>query len=78
MGYSLFAEAGYASRTVTVVNNDRHTDIGALNKFLGGQGLSIADGYGTLKGKTFRVAHMADTSEADLRELFTAINAFIS
>lgn len=77
MGYSLFAESGYASRTVTVVKNDRNTDIGALNKFLGSKGLSIADGYGTLKGKTFRIAHMADTTEADMHELFGTINAFI-
>lgn len=63
---------------MTVVKNDRNTDIGALNKFLGSKDLSIADGYGTLKGKTFRIAHMADTSEADMRELFGAINAFIS
>ncbi len=77
MGYSLFPAHEFASRTVTVLKNDRHTDIGALNKFLVAQGLSIADGYGTLKGKTFRIAHMADTTEADMRELFGAINAFL-
>ena len=77
LGYSLFPAAGYASRTVTVIKNDRNTDIGALNKFLVGKGMSVADGYGTLKGKTFRIAHMADTTEADLRELFSAINEFL-
>ena len=78
MGYSLFPAPGYASRTLTVIQNDRNTDIGALNKFLATRGMSIADGYGTLKGKTFRIAHMAETSEADMRELFGAINEFLS
>ncbi len=78
MGYSLFPAPEYASRTVTVLKNDRNTDIGGLNKFLATKGLSIADGYGTLKGKTFRIAHMADTTEADMRELLGAINEFLA
>ena len=78
MGFGLFAEAGYASHTVTVINNTRNIDVSVLNKFLATKGISIADGYGTLKGKTFRIAHMADTSDEDLRMLFGAINEFLA
>jgi predicted phosphoserine aminotransferase len=78
MGFGLFAETGYASRTVTVINNTRNVDVGAMNKFLAAQGMSIADGYGNLKGKTFRVAHMADTSEGDMRELFGAMTEYVN
>lgn len=78
MGFGLFAAPGYASQTVTVVTNLRQIDVGALNKFLAGRNMSLADGYGVLKGKTFRVAHMADTTEADLDTLLLAINDFIA
>lgn len=75
--FALFPEKGYESNTVTCVANTRKTDIGALNKFLAARGLNISDGYGELKGKTFRIAHMADTTEQDMLELFDAMNAFL-
>jgi predicted phosphoserine aminotransferase len=78
MGFGLFAETGYASHTVTVINNKRNIDVSALNKYLAAKGMSIADGYGSLKGKTFRIAHMADTSEQDMRALFGAMNEFLA
>ena len=78
MGFGLFAASGHASRTVTVISNTRNLDVGALNKFLATKNMSIADGYGTLKGKTFRIAHMADTSDEDMRMLFGAMNEFMA
>ncbi len=78
LGFGLFAEPGVASQTVTVVANTRNIDVSAMNHALAARGLSIADGYGGLKGKTFRIAHMADTSEADMRELFGAMNEYLS
>lgn len=76
--FALFAERGYESNTVTCVANTRRVDVSAMNKYLATQGMHISDGYGDLKGKTFRIAHMADTTEADLRALLDAINAFLS
>jgi aspartate aminotransferase-like enzyme len=78
MGYGIFAEDGYASNTVTCVANDRNTDVGALNKFLATKGLHISDGYGDLKGRTFRIAHMGDATEQDMRELFAAMSAYLA
>lgn len=75
--FALFPEQGYESNTITCVANTREADIGALNKFLATRGLNISDGYGELKGKTFRIAHMADTTEQDMLELFDAMNAFL-
>lgn len=75
--FGLFAEEGYASDTVTTVANTRNIDVGALNKYLAIKGFTISDGYGALKGKTFRIAHMADTTDAELRELLTTINSFL-
>jgi predicted phosphoserine aminotransferase len=77
MGYGIFAEDGFSSNTVTCVANTRDTDVGALNRFLSTKGMNISDGYGDLKGKTFRIAHMADVTEQDMRTLFEAMSAFV-
>ena len=74
--FSLFAEAGYESQTVTCVTNNRNINISLLNKHLAQHHMHISDGYGSLKGKTFRIAHMADLTENDLAELFEAIDTF--
>jgi len=78
MGFGLFAEAAYRSDTVTCVANTRQIDVGVMNAFLAERGYEISDGYGKLKGRTFRIAHMADTSEAELRGLLAAMNEFLS
>jgi aspartate aminotransferase-like enzyme len=40
--------------------------------------MHISDGYGDLKGKTFRIAHMADATEEDIQALLSAIDAFLA
>ncbi|MCC7352484.1 MAG: alanine--glyoxylate aminotransferase family protein [Anaerolineae bacterium] len=74
--YALFAEEGYRSLTVTTVTNTRQIDVRALNRHLRAQGMAISDGYGKLKGQTFRIAHMGDTTEADIERLLTAMDGF--
>lgn len=75
--FSLFATEGYESPTVTCLNNDRGMDIGALNQYLRSRDMIISNGYGPLKGKNFRIAHMGDTQPEDLEELLAAIEAFL-
>ncbi|MFW6068627.1 MAG: pyridoxal-phosphate-dependent aminotransferase family protein [Chloroflexota bacterium] len=75
--FSLFAASGYESPTVTCLNNDRGIDIGALNQYLRSRDMIISNGYGPLKGKNFRIAHMGDTRLEDLEELLAAIEAFV-
>ena len=74
----MFAEQGFQSPTVTCVRNTRKLDVSALNRYLETKGMVISDGYGKLKDTTFRIAHMADTSEADLQELLTHLNDFVA
>ncbi len=64
--WSLFPEKGYESKTLTVINNTRGISIGDLNKELAKHHLAIANGYGDLKDKTFRIAHMGDCTYPDL------------
>ena len=75
-GFSMYPEQGYESPTVTCVNNDRNIDINALNQFLRQKGMIISNGYGALKGKNFRIAHMGDTQPEDLEVLFRAMDEF--
>jgi aspartate aminotransferase-like enzyme len=74
----MYSAAGYESPTVTCVNNDRGIDINALNQFLRQKGMIISNGYGSLKGKNFRIAHMGDTNMEDMEILFAAMDEFFA
>jgi len=71
-GYGLFPEEQFCSRTLTCAVNTPGTDLVALKKMLGERGFAFDDGYGKIKSKTFRIAHMGDMQPEDLKE-FTAV-----
>jgi len=71
--FALFAEEGYESPTITCVKNTREESIADLNAELGRQYAMISNGYGVLKEKTFRIAHMGDTQEWEIRGLLATI-----
>ena len=73
----LYAPEGYRSKTVTTVINNLELDITALNEFLLSRGMRIANGYGPLKGKTFRIAHMGETQIEDIERLLAAMDDYI-
>lgn len=75
--FALFAEKGYESETLTCVENTRGADLDALSAHLAENGMAIADGYGPLKGKTFRIAHMGDLTPGEVRGLLARIDAFL-
>ncbi len=77
-GFDIFATPGYESPTVTCISNNREIDISAFNKFLRTKGMIISNGYGDLKGKTFRIAHMGDTQMHELEELYAAMDEFLA
>jgi aspartate aminotransferase-like enzyme len=72
------APEGYRSKTVSTINNSRGMDIAALNKFLQARGMRIANGYGDLKDKTFRIAHMGEINMADVKELLGYMDEFLA
>lgn len=72
--FELFPDENYLSNTLTTVKNSRGIDVSALNKELGKRGFQISNGYGSLKDKTFRIAHMADCQMEDVQELLSNIN----
>jgi len=71
--FDLFALDGYRSNTVTTILNTKGNSIGELNKELINRGYMISNGYGDLKEKAFRIAHMADRKEEDLLALLAEI-----
>jgi aspartate aminotransferase-like enzyme len=76
-GMEPLAAEGYRSKTVSTIKNLRGVDIAALNKYLLDKGMRIANGYGDLKNKTFRIAHMGETQMHHIDELLEAFETFL-
>ncbi|MDD5458325.1 MAG: alanine--glyoxylate aminotransferase family protein [Phycisphaerae bacterium] len=68
--FGLFCEEQYASNTLTTVKNTREINVGDVIKAIQTKHNTVfGNGYGKLKDKTFRIAHMGDINMADLKEL---------
>lgn len=72
--FKLYGDERYLSVTVTNVENTRGINVGDLNKELGKRGAMISNGYGDLKDKCFRIAHMGDLTLADMQWLTAQID----
>jgi len=75
--FALLAQEEFASDTVTCVKNNREISVGDLNKALGERGFMISNGYGKLKDKTFRIAHMAEATLSEIKELLSLIDEIL-
>jgi predicted phosphoserine aminotransferase len=75
--FALFADEKYLSNTLTTVDNTRQISVKDLNTELGKRGFSISNGYGDLKEKTFRIAHMADVTSDEVKELLGIIDEIL-
>jgi predicted phosphoserine aminotransferase len=58
--FGFFAAEGCRSDTVTCVSSETGIDVAALVKAVARRGYAISNGYGRLKGLTFRIGHMGD------------------
>ncbi len=76
-GMPPLAAEGYRSKTVSSIQNLNGIDIAALNEYLLTKGMRIANGYGGLKNKTFRIAHMGQTQMHHVNELLDAFETFM-
>ncbi|MDA1329870.1 MAG: alanine--glyoxylate aminotransferase family protein [Chloroflexi bacterium] len=76
-GLDLFAPEGYRSKTVTTIDNRLGLSVKDLNAFLIKRGMRIANGYGPLKEKTFRIGHMGELGLEDVEELLGALDEFL-
>lgn len=71
--FKVFPAAGFESMTLTVIENTKGFSFKDLNHELGNRGMQIANGYGNLKDKTFRIAHMGELMMDDMLEVTGAI-----
>lgn len=76
-GMEPLAAEAYRSKTVSTIKNTKAIDIAALNKFLLTKGMRIANGYGDLKDKTFRIAHMGEITMSDVDTLLANMEEFM-
>jgi len=72
--FRLFSDERYLSNTLTNVENVRAVDVAALNAALAERGAVISNGYGPLKNRCFRIAHMGDLSVDDIIWLLAQID----
>ncbi|MBN2285813.1 MAG: alanine--glyoxylate aminotransferase family protein [Tissierellales bacterium] len=76
--FEIFADEKYLSNTLTTVKNTRGISVKDLNGELAKRGFMISNGYGDLKEKTFRIAHMADITLDEVKELIGHINEILN
>lgn len=77
-GLELFPEREFSSHTLTAVRNTPLVNVPALNIYLKQRGMQISNGYGKLRDKTFRLAHMGDVTYAEFDSLLEAISDYLS
>ena len=75
--FQIFTDVNYLSNTLTVIENTQGISVSNLNEKLQERGFLIANGYGDLKEKTFRISHMGDYTVQDVNELLININEIL-
>ncbi|MCF7922588.1 MAG: alanine--glyoxylate aminotransferase family protein [Candidatus Marinimicrobia bacterium] len=75
--FGLFAQPGYESDTLTCFSNKSGIDLIALANEMKSRNYLISGGYGDLKGKTFRLAHMGDLKMEDMNDVLMVLDEVI-
>lgn len=75
--FGLFAQSGFESDTLTCFKNDLDIDLIALANQMLERNYLISGGYGDLKGKTFRLAHMGDLQMDDIDDVLNVLDEVI-
>ena len=72
--FDLFCEEKYASNTLTTISNTRGINVGEVIKAVQQKhNTAFGNGYGNLKERTFRIAHMGDITLDEVKELLAWI-----
>jgi len=76
--FDVYPEEGYWSQTLTCIKNTREIDVPALIKTLADEyNVRIANGYGDIKNKTFRISHMGDAQVDEIEGLLRVIDTVL-
>lgn len=77
--FDIYPEEGYWSKTLTCVKNTRGIGVADLiNTLAEDYNLRISNGYGAIKEKTFRIAHMGDTQVDEIEGLLKVIETVLN
>ena len=77
-GFGLLAQPGYESPTVTAVANTREVDVAAMLTAMRENGYALSNGYGDLKGRTFRIAHMGDVTAEEMETVLALLSDYLT
>ena len=77
-GFELFAQKGFESQTVTTITNSRNIDVAEFVKRSINKGYRFVNGYGDLKGKTFRIAAMGWQTEETVTEFLGVLTEILN
>jgi aspartate aminotransferase-like enzyme len=76
--FKMFPMPGFESLTASCIQNTKNISVTDLNKKLSEKKMVIANGYGSLKDKTFRIGHMGDLNLDDVMELTAALEEILN
>ncbi len=77
-GFKLFPEKKIASITLSCIENNRDIDLSLLNNLLKSRYNCIIDqGYGKIRGKTFRISNMGDETEETISTLLSNLDSIL-
>jgi len=68
----------FCSNTVSTMKNSLNIDFGKMVSMLLEKGYRIVNGYGSLKGKTFRIGHMGEITVKELEEMLKILTDIIA
>lgn len=78
-GLEFFAPAGFRSKTLTCIANNRQIDIPTIAKTMREKHhIAIDGGYGKIKGTTFRLSNMGNETPATIQILLDALDDTLS
>jgi aspartate aminotransferase-like enzyme len=72
--FAIYGDQHYLSHTVTNIENTRGFDFAKFKDEMGKRGAVVGGGYGDLKDKCFRIAHMGDLQVPDINWLIGQMN----
>ena len=75
--FALYSDEKYLSPTVTNITIPVKSMCQGLNAELAKRGAMLSNGYGALKGKCFRIAHMGDLQLTDVQWLTDQIDEIL-
>jgi len=76
--FAVYSNPSHLSVTVTCITNTKDIPFSELNAAMGKRGYLLSNGYGALKDKTFRIAHMADTTLEDVETMLKDLDEVLA